>query len=260
MSQERFKELKDKRVWLHGTEAEKAEYNALKDQYKTLDTASEYEDSDEVVPTPIQTAPRETITMSRQELEDLIASKVQTLQEQNASLLVKTNELRAELGVGEWKTFEETKDRKHTAWLKLYRENPMDEAGVIVGFRESKVNRDAKGYILSTMYQIDVLYKDGVKQHEIPLVQFGGITDREQVEIVEFKKEKRVKSHGKVAKAMKDKSGYTYSSGGILEGDPNAGKQTSELVDLLEIRDEITVTIKRIDGQTHKMNGKYLNS
>ena len=174
--------------------------------------------------------------------------------------MVKTNEMRAEMGLGEWKSFEETQDRKHTAWLKVYRENPMDEGGVIVGSRENKITRDAKGYILNTLYQIDVLFKDGVKQFVIPQVEFGSITDREMVDIIEMKKEKKVKVHGKVRKSVKDKEGYSYSPLTSSDGSINQDKKGDEWVELREVRDEITVTIKRADGQTHRMNGKYLNS
>lgn len=256
--QERFEELKAKRVWLHGTEEEKAEYNSLKEQFKTLDTTSDFEEREQEVPTPVQTVPRETITMTRQELEDLIDSKVQTLKAENSALLLRTNELRTEKGLSEWKEFKDSEERKHTAWLKLYRSESMSEAGAIVGWREHKVNRDAKGYVLSTDYEIDVLYSDGVKKHVIPLVQLGSITEREEVELSDMKKKKVVKIHGKVRRSSVNKEGYTMSAN-IIDGGID-GQKDNDWVELREIRDDITFTIKRPSGQTHTMPAKYLNS
>lgn len=210
--------------------------------------------------TPVAEPSSGKVTLTKNELEELIDSKLETLRAENDILKHKQGELHRELGGGEWQVEESLKPRTHHSWLKLYRENADEEYGLIVKWEKYKtITNELTGAIRQELYRITCLYpNDSTKEFTIPLLDLARISDREKVEVIKIDRKKLVKIHGKVQKSIVDKEGYTRSAN---ISDPEIqGEKTGNWVDLREVRDETTVTIKRNSGQTYTMSDLYLNS
>ena len=201
----------------------------------------------------------ESVTMSQKQLEELIDSKLETVKAENLLLKQKQTDLHKEMGLGEWNEEQIMKKRTHTSWLKLYQPTSDEEPGLIVYWKRYELIRNKlTGRIDNEIYTIKCLYPDGeLKEFRITLLELAQIHNREKVEGIDIKKKKLVKIHGKVRRSAKDKEGYTRSAN-VVDGVEE--KEGGAWVDLREVKDQVTVTIKRKNGQTYTMPDKYLNS
>lgn len=208
-----------------------------------------------------QSSQEEKVTLTRQELEELIDSKLATVKMENDKLRQNARDTHERMGLGEWREEQAIGERQHDGFLKLYRQNSDQPYGLVVFWKLYEIKKNPlSGRIEQELYKIKCLYEDGSeKEFIIPLLELGQLQDRENVKIIEEERKKLVKIHGKVRRATVDTQGYTRSYG--LEGGSDLiNANPGAYVDLKEIRDETFITIKRASGQTYRMNVKYINS
>ena len=195
------------------------------------------------------------VTMSKQELQDLIDSRVKMatkpLQEQNDVLAKQTQ--------GGWKEFVPPKDRNKTARMRLWRKDTDQEFGVIIDWKHLKFDYDeATRKYDKDIYKINILKADGThEEHEIPLIEFSKMNDFETVEILKSDKKTMIKSHGDVYVSGVDKNGYTMAAN--LDR-TISGFRTSTKVPMNEMTTTCECLIRRPNGQELTISNTRLNS
>jgi len=210
---------------------------------------------------PVAPVSEETISMTKKELMELVDSRIETLKVQNDQLKEANKNLSAQSGAREWVEEEAMGKRKYFAHQSIFKLNSEDDEGLLIGWRLHETKTEPiSGRILNQIYKIKCLYAGGEeKEHLVPYSQFSHMHGREKVEVIDIKRKRLSKIHGKVRRPNVDKEGYVRSvnmSSG--SGDFN-DKATGDWVPLKETVEEVTATIQRANGQTHTMPGKYLN-
>ncbi|MBU1621834.1 MAG: hypothetical protein KKF27_21585 [Gammaproteobacteria bacterium] len=196
------------------------------------------------------------IKMTKTQLQELIDERLKVKDEEIARMKKEKQSL--SLSGESWEEIDPMQKRKKFADMKLYRETSDDELGLIINWKHLKDEWNEKVRDYDQIYKITCIYPDGsTKEFEMPYLKFGTIHDVEKVEIIEEDVKKLRKVYGKVRKAYRDKSGYTYSKPfNELDVEDKPG---SDWVDLEEIRDHVMVTIKRANGQEIRLEGSKLN-
>lgn len=236
------------------TEAEQLEYDQLKNRgwrslkeerprYSELKSKSGEEES---------MKPSAALTMTQEQLEALIDSKIATLKAENANLKARVGK---EMDQGTWKEVKAPIKRNKTVHFKLYRPDGDTQLGLVKDWRWLKDMKDENGKMYP-LYEITCLYGDNTEtKFQIPLMDFIKVADLEKCEVIEEDRKKLVKVHGKVRIAPQTKDGYTISAMAGYDV-PQGG----DYVDLEETKDEVFVTIKRDNGQTFRVNVNRCNA
>ena len=186
----------------------------------------------------------ETITISKSDLSSLINDAIKQKEVEEPEL-------------GDWQKYNPAKSKNRTCKLALYQVDGDSPSGVVVDYKylRKEYNEETRknDHII---YRITVKYEDGVKEHEVNWKKFN-LEDKkmETAEIIETKREKIVRNHGRVAVAHREK-GYIYSS--LLDLSVE-GKAGNGFVDQLEIADRTTFKIKRKNGDILSLPDTRIN-
>jgi hypothetical protein len=242
----RFKELQEK-GWTKLNSDERKEYSALKRGSAEADEA--YKGS-----TPVAKVENKTVTLTAQELDELITSRLDSALAENQALKQKHQERNDTMGLGEWEEEKELSPQTRFTNQSLYRETEEDEFGLIVGCKRIKIlYYDGTDRIRDQIYRISLLYPDGTtEEKEVPLGRFTKLSTKEELKIIDRDIKKSTKIHGYVKKSTIDKEGYMRSLNQIGLGVD--GTAQGDQVALKETRDVGTVTVQRPSGQTYTMD------
>ena len=159
-----------------------------------------------------------------------------------------------------WHEFKEPKKPNKTATFRRYREDGDAPWGIIVDWRffKNEYDENTRQYN-KPIYKMVVQYDDGNrKEYEIEWIKFAAITEIERVEIIKEEKKTVAMSQGTVTKAFRDAEGYIYSPH-VGGGQVKVKGEISTQVPLLVKKDEITVTVKRENGQEFTCDSSRLN-
>jgi hypothetical protein len=243
--QSRLEELKAKRVWLHGTEGEKAEYKVL-----TGASAEPAEKTD-------------TITVKKEELmkmvEEIAESKVQKLREENQELQKHSLSLEKAAGIGTWQNLGDVKERTHTGRFKLWRANTDEAWKMIVDWKHLRFDYDeiSRNHD-KDIYKVTLMDEAGMKtDSELSLPDFAKILDHEIVDIIKMDKQQQVMKLGSVRRSSK-KEGYSLSPG--INLDLKLNNEANPWVDDIVTRDNIICTVRRKNGLQFQINADRLNA
>ncbi len=249
----RLEELKEK-GWVNLTGEERTEYKALSE----ADTPKVEETKDEVKKDSAKGKPA-TVTMTKEELERFVESEILKFKK------LESEKSRFAGGISrsevEWHEWKEPKRQNKTATFRLYRVDGDSPWGIIVDWRFFKnVFDEGTRKVDKPVYKIVVQYDDNSrKEYEIEWIEFAKITDIERVEIIKEEKKVMAMSQGSVTKAFKDSQGYIYGNHPD-GGDIKIKGEVSAKVPLIVKRDQITVTVKRENGQEFTINADRLNA
>lgn len=241
---ERLETLKEK-GWKHLSKDEKKEYQEL----KSADVPNTVPEGFE----PLSTVKvKDTITMTKDELADLVAEAAEAL---HARRHVKDDKL-----LGKWSEFKEVEGNNQTATLKVYQEDVTKPRGIIIKAEfykrvmnpeENKFNKD--------LFKLTVLYPDNTTEEiEMDSILYAGIADIERVELIKNDRKKMKKSIRSINVTPKDKGGYTSRAAdrGGEYGDSQGGYE----VPLDDIKYKETFTCKTEKGQIFEVKGQDLNN
>ena len=260
--QKRLEELKDKRVWLHGEDSEKAEYNALK--AKTEVTPGEVVPQSGMAHAMPPVPAEDTVTIKKDDLfkmvNEIAEKKMGQVLLENEELKRHGSALEKQVGLGDWVDVGPNKKRSHTATFRLWRENTEQEFGLIVDWKHLRFDYDEKSRDYDKdIYKITLLMPDDTRRDaELPLKDFGDIKDIETVQIIEMDKVQQVAKIGTIRKSPQTRDGYKLSPGVGLEG--LLIPASNEWVDQLVTREKITCSVRRKNGQVFSVDSSRLNS
>ncbi len=199
-------------------------------------------------------ADQTTMTLTKGDVERMIADAVKAAGKLKQEHQDDLQEMRK---LSEWKPYTAPKMGNPTAKLKLYREDGLAEAGIVIDckFVKNAFNENSRKYD-TPIYQITVHYDNGQeKNYEIELVKFAQINEYETVEIIKQEVEEQTMVAGKGQKSY-TKGGYNFSMPGFFGVKQQAG---GEPFDLEVHRKEIHCTVKRPNGSTLRLHSSKLN-
>lgn len=237
---------------------EQAEFDALADQVrangftslKTHKDRNRYRELKAKID-----ADNTTMTVTRGEVEKMIADAVKAAGKAKADFMEDREEMRK---LSEWKPYKAPTLGNPTAKLRLYREDGLADPGLVIDwkFKTNAFNETSRKYD-TPIYQITVLYDNGEKKnYDIELVKLVQINEFEVVEIVKQTVEEQVMVAGKGQRAF-TKGGYNFSSPGYFGVKQQAG---GEQFDLEVHRKEVNCIIKRPNGKTLEIHVDRLNA
>lgn len=239
------------------TVEQKAEFDALADQvrangFTSLKTKVDRDRYRELK--AIIDADNTTMTLTKADVEKMIADAVKTAGKLKTDFQSDRDELKK---LSEWKPYAAPKLGNPIARLKLYREDGVSEAGLVIDWVYKKMAFDEiKRKYDVPVYQITVLYDSGQKKnYDMELAKLVQIQEHETVEIIKQNVEEQVMVTGRGQRAF-TKGGYNFSSPGYFGVKQQAG---GESFDFEVHRKEVNVVIQRPNGKTLAIKADRLN-
>ncbi len=237
---------------------EKAEFDALADQVrangfmslKTHADRNRYRELKDKIDKD-----QELMTVTRGDVQKMIDEGIKAAGKLKAEHESDIQEVRK---LSEWKPYSAPKIGNPTAKLKIFREDGLSEAGLVIDwkYKNMEFNEETRRHD-KPIYRITVQYDDGKKkEYDIELVRFAQINEYETVEIIKQDVQEQVMVSGKGQRSF-TKGGYNYSAPGYFGVKQQAG---GESFDLEVHRKEVNCVVKRANGNTLTLHVGRLNA
>lgn len=239
----RFEELKV-RGWKQLSSSERAEYVSLKPK--------------EVSPKGVETKKGDTVTITKDELNEVIQKGILAAMEQYKTQMDGVTKDVAGIRDGKWTKVREVKKGNPTARIKIFREDGDSAPGVLIdwkflkhGFNEETRRNDI------LIYRITVLYEGGEKkQFDVPWIDVISGEEFETVEIIKQDIEPQEMRKG-FGELPVNKNGYMLSNPGFFGTKQQASDGSFEYV---VTRKVVVCTVKRPNGEILVLDASRLNS
>ncbi len=238
---ERFEELK--KMGLKNLKGElRAEYLSLKDAE---------------APAKPEQAPSETITMTKDQLKEFVASEVARLKDEQAPDKAPEG-MEEVLRMGRWMKKRDEKKANSVARLRLYREDGFSEPGLIIDWKFLKMIENPETKVRDVaVYRLSVLMDNGeTKLIDVPLLEWVQINEFETVEVIKKDIEVQTKIDG-VGHKPYTAGGYSFANPAFFGTKSKVG--SGEDFEYAVTRQNINCTILRPNGKTLQINANRLN-